>query len=224
MKIKTVLLFLVISLFSLFINESKAETKSLIVFETYDDYMAKKGTVYKGEYKANTFIKAPGKKKLFITFKNKNKKAENRKVKIALKETWGFSLNGLLFRVDKKTSCPHYVRSQGKIYYYENGYAVLNKLKKKDPSLEVNIEHYMDSDFHTDAATGQSFSFKTWGVVAYFSETLNSEFFEFKSRTLSKFVKRNSKYQEVYDCMFSNKRRMKRWKKRRICINAYNNE
>lgn len=113
-------------------------TAEVIVYNTYQDYIADKGDHYQ------EFVKYKGNK---IVVAN-----EGTSESIKCSTIWGFKYSNALFRIYPEQNKPACLISEGKICYYENGYAHLGLLK----------------DGHYDV-------FYVSGSQCYFSLSINSQ-------------------------------------------------
>ncbi|MFT4668230.1 MAG: hypothetical protein ACI9XB_005213 [Gammaproteobacteria bacterium] len=207
MKFYSKVFILVMVLFSLASNNVIGQELGVIIFKTFEDYKDGNGRLYEGDFKLGSFGSSPGISNRHLTLRNKDiRTTGNKRVKIKLKTVWGFSLNGLLFRVDKSTSYPHYLFYKGDFCYYENGIAILKMVKSKG-KLEENLFSYIDDS--------------DWGGATFFSKSIDSKMYKFSSkRGAGKVVDKFPEYQELFDCIFPTERK-NLIKKTRDCVVTY---
>ena len=116
---------------------------------------------------------------------------------------WGFTYNDQLFRVDK-LSQPVRVIINGKIIYYENGYANLCMIRDNTTNALFDIGYY-----------------------CYVSKDLNSDIVPFPSTIMSDaygqiktFKTENPKYKTLFSCIEKNYK----YENVRACVESYEKE
>lgn len=130
-------------------SQKKVSKHKLIVFNTYEDYLAEKGQDY-GFVTGRGFPEGPGNKIFVLNGEKKDKGIKVDKV-------WGFQIGKYLFRMNQYTiNLPMLVLYEKEKLFYIDGYLFLDKAM-------------FDED------TGFSYR-KSDGV--FYSDNLNSEVFE----------------------------------------------
>lgn len=112
------------------------------VYRTYEDYqngVSESYELYGGS------MHMGGRASLFF-YKN------DKKTTIKCKEMWGFKYKDVLFRNDVVNSHPTRVVIEGKVVYYENGFAHLEMLKynKKEGKYELGRFCYLSKDLNSE--------------------------------------------------------------------------
>lgn len=110
--------------------------KSMIIYDTYDDYVNNTGDEIEGDY-IYTGSSEGMFSDLVNIFKNQDKSSSGEdKIKLTKKKFWGFKLNGVLIRMTE--SGLQWVALQGKFIYYENGIVKLVNMKSKKKNATWN--------------------------------------------------------------------------------------
>ncbi|MFK7806893.1 MAG: hypothetical protein AB8F74_03735 [Saprospiraceae bacterium] len=201
------LCFLLSFMSSRLMQKEDNRIKKITVYKTFEEYKSEKGAVHTGEFKYGSLITRPGINNFHINFPNRKKGAKERQLRVVPRKIWGFKLDDYLFRIDKTNSNPYFVRSQGKICYYENGAAIINVLRRNG-TIDSEIRYALEEG---------------WGQgTSYVSESINSKLRAFGNKNaVKRYIKKHPELQEVYDCTYPAK-----WKealqKKRDCIEAYN--
>lgn len=134
----------------LIIFSSSLIYSQVTVYLTYEDFKNQKGVQY-DDYK--NYLASIGKS--YVTFIK-----DGKNYKIACdKKMWGFVYKNTLFRVFPKYRQPVRLISNGKICYYENGFAHLSMLKTGKNSGQAQGEY---------------------SVLSFFSAKINSPIVPFK--------------------------------------------
>jgi len=107
-------------------------SQNVTTYNTYTDYIGDKG-VSQGEYKKWKFSSFTG----IILFLDD----DGDKVKVFLKDIWGFEYKGYLFRVFRE-KLPAMVVEKGEMLYYESGIAHLEMLTKHKTTGEFSLGPY----------------------------------------------------------------------------------
>jgi hypothetical protein len=163
--------------------------KSLIIYETYEDYINNTGEVIEGDFKYAGTEASFG--KTLTKFKNKDKSTskENNKIKIDGKKIWGFKHKGVLFRTIN--GVPQWVATQGELIYYENGVLKL---------------------FNLNLGNNNAPWWEEYGYECGISKDLTSEFIYIppglkigKSyiKDLKKFIDKNPSCESFYNCVIN---------------------
>jgi hypothetical protein len=165
---KNILLILLIFSSSLIYSQ-------VTVYATYEDFKNQKGIEY-DDFK--NYLASIGGTSIYLI-----KNGKTHKIKCN-KNIWGFVYKDALFKVFQKYRQPVRLISQGKICYYENGFAHLTILK-------------------TGRSSGQAQGSNS--VLSFFSASLNSPIVPFKGtdeRSESgQLFNSDSKYKQLSGCL-----------------------
>ncbi len=201
----------IILLFHFTLAGMAAQTaKSIILYESYEDYLNAQGKETVGDFKLLSNISLLGAKSLIFN-RREGDNERPRKVKVNCKKLWGFVYNGLLFRIDSESKIPYFLKSEGSFYYYENGLATLHLLRENaevDLSQAVPVMDELDRE--------------SWGGEACLSKRLNSVFYDISSRrTLEKAVALHPAWKVLLDCVSESQETDPTWQLRK-CIAKHN--
>lgn len=177
-------------LFLIFLPIVLSAQDTIIVYKTFSDFDKDKGEIHTGKLMFDGgFSGSVFEKERYIKFKNtaSDVPKDSKKFKIHTGDIWGLSVNHNLF-VMIDDGIPMCLLSQGKMFYYENGFAHLKMLLSKRPKKLVAIpertsRNHNGSEGRTDYP---------WGSTAYFSVSINSQLIElprsgdFKAKRLIK--------------------------------------
>lgn len=162
---------------------------NFVIYKTYEDYLAKKGEVF-DEYEKCVSIFA--KCTLYL-------KRDGKTFKKACSSFWGFTYNDQLFRVDK-LSQPARVVINGKIVYYENGYANLCMIRDNTASAYFDIGYfcYVSKDL-----TSKIVPFPGSMVSDAYAQIKDFKAENPKYKTLFSCIEKNYQYENVKACVES---------------------
>ena len=177
MKLMPKITFLIV--FLLFSNISKAD---LVVYETYKQFKTKQGAEFKG-YTYDGTTSTVG------NFKVKFKKKGEKKVHLN-NESWGFTYNGHLFRLNPGNSYPLRVISSDEICYYESGPFHLKMIRDKTNTGTI---------FMSSGAIDFTFSQNLNSPMTTVEELTNGR----KEDKRRSHLEPNSDYKELNDCLKS---------------------
>lgn len=186
------------------------EDRNLIVYNTYEDYASDGGIIYRGNYYMKAYRHSFFKKTLHFVNREDEKQP---KIKVHCNEIWGFSLGGLLFRIEKTTSNPYALRLKGKVLYYENGIGLLMTLK----------DWFIKGNYKADIANVWGDPDFRWGEVCQVSKSINSELLLVHQRKyLLKTVQKFPEISELTSCFFRRNRFTQDVSVYRNCIISFN--
>jgi hypothetical protein len=186
---KTILLLLI-----LIFGFKSNYAQSVTTYKTYNDYIREKG-IDRGEYKkwkATTF----GKVTLIL-------EKEEKKVKVELKDIWGFEYKGELFRVFRGLY-PAMMVDKGEMIFYENGIAHLEMLSENKTIGEFNFGAYSLFSFGLDGEL----------IACPKQKSSSQPYNHFK-----KYRKTHPQYEGVLSCIEENDFK---YRKVQQCIRYYN--
>ena len=194
--------------FLIAITNGTAQEKGVIIFKSFEDYQNGIGEKFVGDFRLRSYSHSFLDKTLIF----KNQEEPKNKIKVYCHNIWGFSFNGLLFRIDKSGNTPLCVSFQGKYCYYENAISMLHHLVMHDtnePQLEWDLNRYGAREA------------SSWGYLAYISESINSDIFNISTQFhFKKLLKKQPQFREVYSCIYSVKGKNKQ-AKMRICVRSF---
>lgn len=149
------------------------------VYETYDDYVEHKAIVYK-EFRKGIMDN----RNMMMVIDTSDKK-----IYVTTAGLWGFEYKGMLFRFDPYINGWYRLISQGKLCYYENGFAHLDALinKTSKPYVVTSSERYCFTKSLKDPV---------------FTQDLYNQYSEIPST--EQFLHAKA-YRGLYDCLFSEK-------------------
>jgi hypothetical protein len=161
-------------------------------FKTYDDYKNNKMEVL-DTYESYVHVMGG----VTLTFKKSGKK-----VKVPCGPTWGFMVDGALFRNHNAYAQPTRVVSVGEIVYCENGLAHLDMIKNKSDkgNFSVGYFSYLAKDLKSDLTP----------IPKGGLDTANKLYKKFKLE--------NPKHKDLYSCIDDGTD----YQKIRNCIADYN--
>lgn len=170
--IKSLSLTIIILLTS-YIDSKGAE---LIIYNTYEDYIQKKGVLYDSEYWG--WYHSVG--KVTLIFKGK------QKVKVKCKKVWGFAYKGVLFRNHMEYGQPTRLISGNKIHYYESGMAHLSMAHNNSTSGLFPVGYYC------------YFSKTLDGLIIPIPK---QQSLSTATKPFKKFKEQNPQYTSLFDCI-----------------------
>lgn len=162
---------------------------NFVIYKTYEDYLAKKGEAF-DEYEkcVSVFAKCT----LYL-------KRDGKTYKKACSSFWGFTYNDQLFRVDK-LSQPARVIINGKIVYYENGYANLCMIRDNTANAYFDIGYYC---YVSKDLTSEIVPFPGSMVSDAYAKIKAFKADNPKYKTLFSCIEKNYKYENVRTCVES---------------------
>lgn len=148
---------------------------NFVIYKTYEDYLAKNGEVF-DEYEK--CVAVFGRCTLYL-------KKDGKTYKKACSSFWGFTYNDQLFRVDTKLGQPARVIINGKIVYYENGYANLCMIRDNIPYAIFDVGYfcYVSKDL-------------TSNLVPFPGTTISDAYAQIKA-----FKAENPQYKSLFSCI-----------------------
>lgn len=189
MKVK-VNLFSVI-LFIMFNSNLISQEECLIVFSSYQEYNNGAGTKYPGDYVMTGSRIVPFSSQMNFNLRDKEKRNSKSGVLIkGNKKTWGFSINGMLFRINQHNGYPYRLVNGGKFCYYENGRESLRMLKKNPDVFNTKYKlRYFDEK-------------SSWGGYCYLSKTVDSDMYDIKLKSdLKRIARKHPEFKRLYECV-----------------------